>query len=63
MVLEVRLRDSVYYACGECGLIYTDPATAGRCEEWCGRYKSCNRELAAKAVGYVRRYSRSLRLS
>ena len=51
MVLEVRVGDSLYYACGECGLIYTDPATAGRCEEWCSRYKSCNRELAAKAVG------------
>lgn len=26
-----------YYACGVCGLIYNEPATARECEEWCAR--------------------------
>jgi hypothetical protein len=29
----------VYYACGRCGLTYTDKATAEECEIWCAQDK------------------------
>ncbi len=38
------------YQCPECGLHYTDQATAQRCEAWCREHKSCNLEIIKDAV-------------
>lgn len=62
MVLEVRILDSKYYACEECGMIYGDLGTASRCEEWCSSHGSCNVNITREAVGSIRRVGLRMRL-
>ncbi len=62
MVLLVQVRGERLYACEECGLIYESRATAEACEAYCRAHKACNPQIAAKAVGGVRRLARGLRL-
>ena len=63
MVVYIMVEGRKYYACGECGLVYRQRRLARECEEWCSKYKSCNRELAGKAVGFIRFDGFELRLN
>ncbi len=38
------------YSCKICGLKYRGKATSKKCEAWCRTHKSCNLEIAGKAV-------------
>jgi hypothetical protein len=38
------------YECRICGLKYKEESLAKKCEEYCKLHKSCNLELAKKAV-------------
>lgn len=53
-MLNERLRDASgqnnLYQCPECGLHYTDEATAKKCAAWCCKYKSCNLEITKLSI-------------
>lgn len=57
MVLVVVVRGERFYACGECGLIYTSRGLAEECEEWCREHGTCNVDLSRQSIGYVREAS------
>lgn len=38
------------YECQECGLHYSDEATAQKCAEWCKKYSSCSIEITALSL-------------
>jgi len=57
VVLVVSILDQRFYACGECGLIYTTKELAEACEKWCREHGSCNMSLAKQSIGSVRQAS------
>ncbi len=49
---EAITRDeTTLYACSVCGLLYTEEATASRCQAWCTQHQSCNIEIIKASVG------------
>lgn len=50
MAEKIIVNGGAYYRCSECGYIYASEETAKRCEEWCGKNKSCNLEIIKEAV-------------
>lgn len=50
MVREKKLGDKTVFICGVCGLGYSDPETAEKCEEWCKKTGTCSIEITKKAV-------------
>ncbi|MEK6845892.1 MAG: hypothetical protein AABY26_03980 [Nanoarchaeota archaeon] len=38
------------YKCKECGLVYREKSTAGKCQAWCKKYKSCNLKITKDAI-------------
>ncbi len=41
------------YACGICGLHYTDKALAAKCHMWCAIHNSCRFDIARQSVEAV----------
>lgn len=43
------------YFCEICKFAYKDRETAGKCEDWCMKHKSCSLEITKSAVGAIKR--------
>ncbi|MHB9156263.1 MAG: hypothetical protein ACYC5N_11365 [Endomicrobiales bacterium] len=50
MVKEIKANGTRLFQCGECGLKYRRREWAEKCEQWCGKHKSCHLELIKHAV-------------
>jgi hypothetical protein len=52
-VLRIKIRESTFYACGYCGLIYEDKETATRCAEFCRKHGGCSIEIEELSIGRI----------
>ena len=44
------IRTDKGFVCEQCSFTYPDELTARRCEEWCGKHKSCNLDIAKERI-------------
>ena len=51
MVNAIQKEGKKYFQCGDCGFLYKEKEFARKCEDWCLKYKSCNMEITAHAIG------------
>ncbi len=43
-------KDSKYFMCEECSLVYIDNNKAKQCEKWCKKHHSCNIAITKYAI-------------
>jgi len=51
----VRKMVKEIYICEVCNFAYKYKETAGKCEEWCRKNKSCSLEITKKSIGVLSR--------
>ncbi len=52
-VLRIRVKDSVFYACGYCGLVYDNKDVAMKCAEFCKKHGGCSIEIERMSIGRI----------
>lgn len=50
MVKEKTINNKIDYQCEICKFYYKEKKWAGKCEDWCKKYKSCNLEISKHAL-------------
>lgn len=50
MVKSIKKKGKKYFQCEECGFYYKEKALAQKCEDFCGKNKSCSIEITKHAV-------------
>ena len=50
MVKEINKGAQISFVCEACNFKFASKSLASQCEEYCTKYKSCNVDLAKKAI-------------
>jgi len=50
MVKETNFEGKIVFKCMKCGWLYREEVLAKKCQSWCERHKSCNRDYQRYAI-------------